>query len=123
MPAFSRRAVLLSLALTAGLVRAACADPGPASWDQALAQAKGETVYFNAWGGDPKINAYISWAAERVKADYGVTLRQVNLSDTAEAVARVLAEKTAVRKDGGSVDLIWINGANFAAMKRQGLLF
>ena len=66
MPAFSRRAVLLSLALTAGLVRAACADPAPASWDQALAQAKGETVYFNAWGGDPKINAYISWAAERV---------------------------------------------------------
>lgn len=123
MPAFSRRAALLSLVLAAGFGRAALADPAPTSWDQALAQAKGETVYFNAWGGDPKINAYISWAAERVKAEYGVTLRQVKLSDTAEAVARVLAEKTAGRKDGGSVDLIWINGANFAAMKRQGLLF
>ena len=58
-----------------------------------------------------------------MQADYGVTLRQVKLSDTGEAVARVLAEKTAGRADGGSVDLIWINGANFAAMKRQGLLF
>ena len=93
MVSFSRRAAVLSLLLSClGLGGIALADPAPASWDQALAQAKGETVYFNAWGGDPKINAYISWAAERVKAAYGVTLRQVKLSDTAEAVARVLAE-------------------------------
>ena len=113
--------LLLALACFAG--QAALADPAPTSWSQALAQAKGETVYFNAWGGDPKINAFIAWAAGRLQADYGVTLRQVKLSDTGEAVARVLAEKTAGRSDGGSVDLIWINGANFAAMKRQGLLF
>jgi putative thiamine transport system substrate-binding protein len=112
--------VLIGLIASASVARA---DSAPASWSQALTQAKGETVYFNAWGGDPKINAYISWAAGRVAALYGVTLRQVKLADTAEAVARVLAEKTAGRKDGGSVDLIWINGANFAAMKRQGLLF
>ncbi|HEX4572746.1 MAG TPA: ABC transporter substrate-binding protein [Dongiaceae bacterium] len=124
MISFTRRVAVLALLLSGlGLGRAALADPAPASWDQALAQAKGETVYFNAWGGDPKINAYVSWAAERVQAEYGVTLRQVKLSDTAEAVTRVLAEKTAGRSDGGSVDLIWINGANFAAMKRQGLLF
>jgi len=99
------------------------ADLPPTSWAQALAQARGQTVYFNAWGGDPKINAYISWAAQRLRADYGISLRQVKLSDTAEAVARVLAEKTAGRKDGGSVDLVWVNGANFAAMKHGQLLF
>jgi len=118
-----RRFIPLLLALGGFAGQAALADPAPASWSQALAQARGETVYFNAWGGDPKINAFIAWAAERLQADYGVTLRQVKLSDTGEAVARVLAEKTAGRSDGGSVDLIWINGANFAAMKRQGLLF
>jgi putative thiamine transport system substrate-binding protein len=123
MIAFSRRAILLLTLPAACFGRAALADPAPTSWSQALAEAKGETVYFNAWGGDPKINAYISWAAARVKTAYGVTLRQVKLSDTGEAVARVLAEKTAGRRDGGSVDLVWINGANFAAMKRQGLLF
>lgn len=117
------RFIALLLALFCIAPPVALADPAPASWDQALAQAKGETVYFNAWGGDPKINAFIAWAAGRLETDYGVTLRQVKLSDTGEAVARVLAEKTAGRADGGSVDLIWINGANFAAMKRQGLLF
>ena len=45
------------------------------------------------------------------------------LADTAEAVTRVLAEKTAGRDDGGSIDLIWINGENFASMKEQDLLF
>ncbi|PKQ04118.1 MAG: ABC transporter substrate-binding protein, partial [Alphaproteobacteria bacterium HGW-Alphaproteobacteria-10] len=45
------------------------------------------------------------------------------LSDTAEAVSRVIAERSAGRDTGGAVDLIWINGENFAAMKQQGLLF
>jgi putative thiamine transport system substrate-binding protein len=117
------RAVFLLPLLGLSAWNVALAHPAPRSWSQALSQAKGETVYFNAWGGDPKINAFIAWAAGRLQTDYGVILRQVKLSDTGEAVARVLAEKTAGRKDGGSVDLIWINGANFAAMKRQGLLF
>ncbi len=63
------------------------------SWDQAVASARGQTVFWNAWGGDERINAYIAWVGNRVAEDYGVTLRHVKLSDTAEAVARVLAEK------------------------------
>ncbi len=93
------------------------------SWDQALARARGQAVFWNAWGGDERINAYIAWVGKRVAEDYGITLRHVKLADTADAVARVLAEKTAGRDSGGSVDLIWINGENFAAMKRQDLLF
>jgi putative thiamine transport system substrate-binding protein len=46
----------------------------------------------------------------------------VKLDDTANAVAKVLAEKAAGKNEGGSVDLIWINGENFASMKRQELL-
>ena len=37
-------------------------------------------------------------------------------------VSRVLAEKTAGKNSEGSVDLIWINGENFAAMKKENLL-
>jgi putative thiamine transport system substrate-binding protein len=113
----------LFLALLLLLAGRALADPAPRSWQQALDHARGQTVYFNAWGGSEQINAYIAWAAGRLRAEYGVTLQQVKLADTAEAVSRVLAEKTAGKRDGGSVDLVWINGANFAAMKRQGLLF
>jgi putative thiamine transport system substrate-binding protein len=92
-------------------------------WPEVLNKARGQQVFWNAWGGDERINAYIAWVGERVEARYGVTVRQVKLSDTAEAVRKVLAEKTAGRDEGGSVDLIWINGENFKAMKDQGLLF
>src|SRR5690606_30411625 len=37
--------------------------------------------------------------------------------------ATVVAEKAAGKDMGGSVDLVWINGENFASMKSQDLLF
>jgi len=116
--------------LLAGLVAAflilsgtpAAAGQGP-DWHETKEKARGQEVFWNAWGGDERINAYIAWVGERVEAEYGVTLRHVKLADTAEAVRKVLAEKTAGRDEGGSIDLIWINGENFKAMKDQGLLF
>jgi putative thiamine transport system substrate-binding protein len=84
--------------------------------------AKGQTVYFNAWGGDAKINSYISWAKKTLSDRHDITLVHVKLTDTASAVSRILAEKTAGRNRGGSIDLLWVNGENFAAMKRAGLL-
>jgi putative thiamine transport system substrate-binding protein len=123
-------AAIAALALPATFASAPTrADDAPATpptatdWPAIVEQARGQTVYFNAWGGAETINAYIAWVGERVAADYGVTLRHVKLADTADAVARVLAEKTAGRVEGGSVDLIWINGENFAAMKANGLLY
>jgi putative thiamine transport system substrate-binding protein len=94
-----------------------------ADWQATLAEARGETVYFHAWGGSQPINDYIAWVGKRVLADYGVTLQQVKLADTADAVAQVLAEKSAGRDSDGTVDLVWINGENFAAMLREGLLY
>jgi putative thiamine transport system substrate-binding protein len=111
------------LAAVLALSLAAAAAPGQAEdWEQTLAAAEGQTVYWNAWGGDEAINAYIGWVGERVEADFGIELVHVKLSDTAEAVRKVVAEKAAGRDDDGSVDLIWINGENFAAMKEQDLL-
>ena len=94
-----------------------------ATWQETLNQAKGQTVYFNAWGGADNINDYIQWAADRIKDDYNVTLKHVKLTDTADAVNRVLAEKAAGKNTNGSIDLIWINGENFRAMKDNNLLF
>ncbi|MCB1384112.1 MAG: ABC transporter substrate-binding protein [Notoacmeibacter sp.] len=98
------------------------ADPDPADWPSVLAAAKGQTVYWNAWGGSENINAYIEWVGSELKARNGIELVHVKLEDTATAVAKVVAEKAAGRTEGGSVDLIWINGENFASMQRQGLL-
>ena len=112
---------LLACPFLLGLSPAAAEEP--LSFEEAVERAEGQTVYWNAWGGGERINAYIAWVGERVAADYGVELRHVKLSDTAEAVSRVLSEKAAGRDEEGSVDLVWINGENFAAMKENGLLF
>ena len=85
-------------------------------------KAKGQTVYFNAWGGDAKINSYISWAGKTLLDRHDITLVHVKLTDTVSAVSRILAEKAAGRSSGGTIDLLWVNGENFAAMKRAGLL-
>jgi putative thiamine transport system substrate-binding protein len=93
-----------------------------ADWSAVEAEAKGQTVYFNAWAGADTINAYIAWAGEQVKARYGVTLNHVKITDTAEVVKRVRDEVKAGKADG-SVDLVWINGENFRTMKSEKLLF
>ncbi len=91
-------------------------------WNAITEKAKGQTVYWNAWGGGDTTNTYIAWVGKRVAEDYGVKLVHVKLSDTVEAVRKVVAEKAAGRDEGGSVDLIWINGENFKAMKDADLL-
>ncbi len=100
-----------------------CADPDPVDWNAVVTAARGQTVYWHAWGGDPRINDFIAWAGGEIKSTYGVTVKHVKIADTAEAVSRVLGEKTVGRDSGGAVDLIWINGENFAAMKANKLLF
>ena len=97
------------------------ATPALADWQQTLNAAKGQTVYWNAWGGDERTNAFIAWVGSETERLYGVKVEQVKLTDTAEAITRVLSEKAAGQTEG-SVDLIWINGPNFLAMKDQGLL-
>jgi putative thiamine transport system substrate-binding protein len=107
-----------AFAVLASLAQAA--EPRP--WSEIEGKARGQTVYWNAWGGDDRNNAFIAWAGEEVRRRFGVTVRHVKLTDTAEAATRVLAERTAGRTEGGTVDLIWINGANLASMKAQALL-
>ena len=92
-----------------------------AAWRAIESQAKGQTVYFNAWAGSPAINAYIQWATEQLAQRHGLRLVHVKISDAAEMVQRVRNEKAAGKAEG-TVDLVWINGENFLAMKREGLL-
>ena len=115
------RHLLTALALVA--TPAAAADPDPADWPAVLDEARGQTVYWHAWGGSARINDFIGWVGETVEARHGVTLRHVKVDDIAQSVSRVLAEVAAGRRDGGAVDLMWINGENFAAMKANALLF
>ena len=111
-----------AIGLAFGLTPLAARPIRAADWQTLLEEAKGQTVWFHAWGGDPKINDFITWLGTLAEARHGVKIAQVKLAATADAVARVLAEQAAGTTEG-AVDLIWINGENFAAMKEKALLF
>ncbi len=123
--AFAKLALACSLAVLGASASIAQSNQSYTAeqWQALSEKARGQTVAFNAWGGDERINAYIAWVGQRVSQDYGIKLDHVKLSDTATAVSSVLAEKTAGKDQNGAIDMIWINGENFAAMKRNGLLF
>ncbi|MGN5051346.1 ABC transporter substrate-binding protein [Aeromonas veronii] len=112
-------ALLCALPLLASGPLLATADD---NWQQTLEEAKGQTVYFNAWGGSPEINAYLVWAGQELARDYQVKLVQVKVDDIAQSVSQLLANKQAGKQAGGPIDLLWVNGENFKALKEQGLL-
>ncbi|HBT3065026.1 ABC transporter substrate-binding protein [Klebsiella aerogenes] len=92
------------------------------NWQSISQQARGQTVWFNAWGGDPAVNRYLDWVSAEVKRDYAVDLRIVHIADAADAVKRIQTEARAGRSHGGSIDLLWINGENFRTLKQANLL-
>lgn len=93
------------------------------SWEETTEKARGQTVYFHAWGGSQEINSYLRWSADLLKSRYGVTLQHVKVTDIAETTTRLIAEKAAGKNEQGSVDLVWINGENFKSMKNNQLLY
>ena len=120
-----RPARLLLPAALLGLVASACAAPNaPAGstaedrpWSQIADRADGQTVDLWMYGGDQQGNAYVDDVLTPAAAKLGVTLRRVPVADTADAMTRVLAERQAGTEDG-SVDLVWVNGDNFATGKQ-----
>ena len=106
--------------LSAQVVNAASVED---SWADVLQEARGQAVYFNAWGGSDRINAYLDWVGKQLQREYGVTLNHVKIGDIAEVVGQLEAAKAVGRNTDGNVDLMWVNGENFAALKRNKLLF
>lgn len=92
-------------------------------WPEVVEEARGQSVYFNAWGGSERINQYLQWASERLSQDYGVKLEHVKVADISEIVGQLEAAKLVGRNEGGNVDLMWVNGENFASLKSAELLW
>jgi putative spermidine/putrescine transport system substrate-binding protein len=87
-------------------------------------RARGTTVRFGMWAGDEARNRFHQGpAADAVKRELGLTLEIVPLADVADAINKLLNEKSAGVASGGSIDFIWINGENFRTAKQGGLLW
>ena len=110
-----------------GVLLTACSAPAATtatkqpvgSWADVRSDARGETVSLWMWGGDPQGNAYVDDVLAPAAKEAGVTLRRVPVADTKEALNQVIAERQAGRTDG-SVDLVWVNGENFATGLQAG---
>ena len=109
--------------VAASLVSNALAVEPDASWPDVLEEARGQTVWFNAWGGSDRINEYLEWASDEVQREYGVTLEHVKVGDIAEIVSQLAAARAAGQDSDGRVDLMWINGENFVAMKEGDMIW
>lgn len=117
-----RRYGVSALIAATALGLSACAVSTPASsrvdprdWSSVLAAAKGQTVNLYMWGGDSTLNTFMNGhVADRLKAD-GITFNEVKLTDTSQAISTMLGESQAGETGGGSVDLVWVNGENFAS--------
>lgn len=106
-------AVALLATACSGAGDAPAADVDPSDWDAVMEAADGQTVTWWLFGGDDRINSYIDEHVVPAAADLGVTLERNPIDDTADAVNAVLDEVRAGQEQG-AVDLIWINGENFA---------
>jgi putative thiamine transport system substrate-binding protein len=108
--------------LAAGLALASPGQARAASWEDILRDGTGQPVFFHAWGGDERTNAFIAWTGLRVRSLYGINLRHVKLQDVTEAVAVVATDKAAGKTSGGAIDLIWVAGPALLKMRENLLL-
>ena len=118
-------AVAVLAIATIALARAggsdAARDASSDSWSTVASKADGQTVKLWMWGGEDALNRYIDDEVMPAAAAAGVQLIRVPVDDTASALARIASERDAGRTTGGAVDLLWVNGKNFAQGKDAGL--
>ena len=99
------------------------ADLARMTWSEVTSRARSSTVRYAMWAGDEARNRfYQGAAADALRGDLDITLTIVPLGDTSDLVSKLVTEKAA-GLSRGSVDLVWINGANFRTAKQAGILW
>ena len=84
--------------------------------------ASGTTVNFYGWGGSDLVNSWIdNTLTPYVKEVYGIKLNRVPMN--IDEILNILMLDKKNGNNDGNVDLIWINGENFATAKENGLLY
>ena len=89
----------------------------------AKGKASEKVVYFNAWAGNEKINQFIHRQSLVFEKQTGIKIVHVKVADYQAVIKKIQAEKLSKNTKSGTVDVLWVNGENFAALKNQGLLY
>ena len=98
------------------------ADPAGLTWAQIEQQARGQTVTFVMWQGDPYINAYVQgFVARQLLERHGVTLKTVSGQGNL-IVSALMTEKEAGKAES-ETDMMWINGETFFQLRQIDALY
>ncbi|MBX9607413.1 MAG: ABC transporter substrate-binding protein [Gammaproteobacteria bacterium] len=96
-------------------------DPRGRPWPEIEQSARGATVHFAMWAGDPAINRYLrEFIAPRLAARHQIELEIVPAQGDIPAL---LAAELASGRDTSAYDLLWINGENFYKLRQLGALY
>lgn len=120
------RSDLISAVVVLGLLLGGCGSTGSelpaATWEEIVAQARGHTVTWAMWQGDPYINAYVKdFVAPRLRDRFDITINVVG-GQGAQITALLMTELEA-RKTPSAVDMVWINGETFYQLRRLDALY
>ena len=133
------REVLLGALLLVTSPLAGCREPRPrqepvlsssspkpssssASWADVEKEARGQTVTWMMWKGDPLINAYVQgFVVPRLRDQYGVTLKTV--SGQGNRIVSALMTEREAQKIESEFDLVWINGESFYQLRQIDALY
>lgn len=93
-----------------------------APWPEVEAEARGQTVDFVMWQGNPAINAYFrDFVIPHLREHYGITLRPLP-GQGSDLVSRLMTEREAGRATS-EIDVMWINGETFYQLRQIDALF
>lgn len=83
---------------------------------------KEQSVNLYMWGGSHEINKFMDDViTPKALEKTGIKINRVPITDAKDTVNKMIVEKQAGKKVG-SVDVMWVNGANFKSLKDAGLL-
>lgn len=92
----------------------------PASYREALQNAKGKTVTYYGFGGNDAQNRWVDEVVAPMMKKKDVTVKRVPM-DIDTIINKLTTEKEA-NKQIGDMDVVWINGENFYYAKKLTLL-
>ncbi|MEN9221538.1 MAG: hypothetical protein Q6M04_03795, partial [Thermostichus sp. BF3_bins_97] len=108
---WKRRQVLASLGLgsvgawllgQSSLVAQTPLELGSLTWPDIVQQARGSQVNWAMWSGSEAINGFVDgWVKTQLQERYDIRLNRIPLTDTVEAVNKIIGEVQAGLRSGG----------------------
>lgn len=91
-------------------------------WSQVEQKASNSEVNIFMWGGDEGVNNYIDdYLSPLLKEKHNIAVKRTPM-DIDQVLQKLMSEKE-LDIENGTIDIIWLNGENFANAKDQKLLW